>query len=102
MVLCTGQKHKASESAPRTSQPAPHTDATTATTTAMPSDETSSTNMSAGGKQNTETTSLQTVSVWICNDEKQVKVRAMFDNGAQRSYIREEVARKLYISAVGN
>ncbi|XP_045541691.1 uncharacterized protein LOC106718201 isoform X2 [Papilio machaon] len=47
------------------------------------------------------TTLLQTVAVNICQGEESVTVRALFDSGSQRSYIKEEVMKKLGVQPVG-
>lgn len=47
------------------------------------------------------TTFLQTVAVEVTCNGKKEKVRALFDSGSQRSYIKEEVATKLGIPDAG-
>lgn len=49
----------------------------------------------------TSTTLLQTVTLRISHGQKTAKVRAMFDSGSQRSYIKEEIMEKLNISPAG-
>ncbi|KAI5638994.1 pao retrotransposon peptidase domain-containing protein [Phthorimaea operculella] len=47
------------------------------------------------------TTFLQTLMVNVCSGNKSVRVRAFLDNGAQKSYIREDVAKHLHLQPVG-
>lgn len=49
---------------------------------------------------NTETL-LQTVVIYVRNGERVLPVRALFDSGSQRSYLREDVAKKLDLTATG-
>lgn len=44
------------------------------------------------------TTLLQTVTVNICHGNKALTVRALFDSGSQRSYVKEDIMKKLNVT----
>ncbi|CAH2095423.1 unnamed protein product [Euphydryas editha] len=48
----------------------------------------------------TTTTLLQTVIVHISNGNKKIPVRALFDSGSQRSYVKDEIMERLQIQPV--
>ncbi|XP_052755370.1 uncharacterized protein LOC113513551 [Galleria mellonella] len=50
--------------------------------------------------QNVSVTLLQTIMVKIINNGKEVIVRALIDNGSQRSYLKKDVARQLDLNAI--
>ncbi|XP_059047592.1 uncharacterized protein LOC131843017 [Achroia grisella] len=59
-------------------------------------------NLSAVPRHGQGTTLLQTVTVIVSNGKQHEMVRVLFDNGAQRSYIREDIVKRLNIPSIGN
>lgn len=63
--------------------------------------ETTDTTTSNFASQGSTVTLLQTTMVRIVNGDKKMMVRALVDNGSQRSYLRKDVAQKLDIKELG-
>ncbi|KAI5646226.1 hypothetical protein NE865_01688 [Phthorimaea operculella] len=71
------------------------------TTTATTSSMLKSTTTAASSEKQNSTTLLQAVRVSIEHNGVKIPVRAVFDNGSQRTYIQEKIIKKLQLPACG-